>query len=1124
MTGPDDILRAAMADVAGINPTELAHRLAEAVRANRAAADEKAADPSAGPTEGPLLLQALDRAAVVGAFSPAELVQSLDDKSADLDDTQLISELLRKSHPAPGQPGLRMLNVSERRARLATLSETGQFDRIFAEMPLRPEDKLGEALRWKVQGGSDPFDPTPLPRASAGIADAAPDSDGPNFLGASPMPAGAALTQAMETLVQTAQVGSWVRQGDPAGHLVARTRIAQQMTEERVHQVASRFVGRDDLLARIQAALHDPNARSTAEIDGYPVIVGLHGIGGIGKSSLLAKLRERLLIEHPDMLFVRIDFDRPGFDSADLTFLTNEFMRQIARSTGDPELISAIWKFRPDTSARSRLRKQATTSAYEAATSSLESALSSLADSSSETWAFDRPISLLLDTFELRQSGGERQVAQIFEWLRALVAPPPSGSGLSNLSVLIAGRAPVQQSGSASLPLTSIEVDELSPGDARALLSMLGHSRDEVEVLAQVGGNPLLLHLVSRRVKAEGPLTRPKMAELLATEAVNDPELRQGVLYDRVLGHVRDPELRRLSYPGLLLRVISPEIIRDVLAPVCLDRRIEDAEAARLFAALRSEVWLVEEIATNVVRHRADIRRLMLPWMGRDPEVKTRSADLHNAAAKAYRLLGFDDEALFHEAMIAEPEHLARRFGPEDARRMLHAAKQDLEFLPAGVRSTLWAMTDDPKLTSADLPLLPPQLWDAATDKLGGIMIDRDDFRKALSIYKFRPKGAGSSPRLWHRRAEDAVVQWNTTAAKAYLDWTGPGTEDVLLRVEQAGLTALRLQQPADTLVPALAYATDELLESVLGLFPELAQQRLRGWHETLKDWGGLSPALRTEDRVHVARTLVYGGVGLFHLAPPGQTDVARSLLSKIIQRQIWDGIQLAQTDDGIAQQMPLAEEVRKLSVLGLCSDEKLLVSDAAIRPTRPWLEAVADDLDGKSKDLAAAWAVYCTDVLKGNSTVTQLTGTLPQAAADILNGGVIRGIDLRGPLYSGAGHPEYRAPLRSALTASELVTGDTQGLSDKLSVFQDLLHSLCFEAETVWPARLSDTRVGTLSAVEVERGLARLITFADQTGLLSRVIAGAADYWDDSEDLQELSINCRYWQQAMEGQLPRPA
>lgn len=1119
MTGPDDLLRAALANAASIDPTDLAHRLAEAVRA------ESMAEKAARPEEDIFLDQALDRAAVVGAFLPADVVQGLDDKPSGADETLLISGLLRRSHPAPGQPGLRMLNVTERRKRLAALAEAGRLDEIFADMPLRPEDSLGQALRQRVlDGGTDGFDETPPAQMSLAPDEWPLGSDGPDIRAASPAPPDPVQRPTMQSLAQSAQVASWTRQGDILGHIVARTRIAQQMTEERVHQVASRFVGRRDLLDRIEAALTDATARTEAARAGYPVIVTLHGIGGIGKSSLLAKLRERLSTRDPDMLFVRIDFDRPGFDSADLSFLTNEFSRQIARNTGDPDLISALWKVKPEASARSRLRKQAGTTYYERASSVLHEALTSLADTSADAWPSDRPVTLLLDTFELRQSGGERQVAQIFEWLRALVAPPPSGSGLNRLMVLIAGRAPVDLSGPFSPPATVFEVDELSPVDARALLAMLGHTEGEAAVLAQVGGNPLLLHLVSRRVKSAGPLTRHKLADLLATGAIDDPELRQGVLYDRVLGHVRDPELRRLSYPGLLLRVISPEIIRDVLAPVCLGRTLDDADAARLFQALRSEVWLVEEIAPNVVRHRSDVRRLMLPWMDRDPEVKDRSAALHSAAAKAYQRLGFADEALFHETMLAGPEDLAK-LDAGQALRVLAAAQQDVEFLPAAVRATLFAITDDSRLAATDLHLLPPQLWDAATDKLGGVLIDRDDFRKALSVFDARPAGAGSSPRLWHRRAEDAVVQWDTAAAWAYLDHTGPGTEDTLLRVEQAGLTALRLRQSADAVAAALAFVTEEVPDSLVRTLPDPALKRLGGWNKTLDAWGGLSPNLRLEDRVHVARTLVYGGVGLAHLAIPGQVvEVARDLLARTIRRQVWDRAQLAQTEEGISQQLPLAEEIRKLAVLGLCSDERLLVSDAAIRPSRSWLDAVAQDLTDRASDLVASWADYCRDVLAEKPTLAQLTGTLPQTASDILNNAVIRGIDLRGPLYSGAGHPEFRAPLRSALTSETLGAGDTSGLTGRLSVVLELLRGLCGETDSVWPARLGEDRSADLSAVEVERELARLIMFADQAGLLSATIFGVADHWNDSQVLQDIAVNHRYWLQAMDGHGKRAA
>lgn len=1120
MTGPDDILRAALKDVGSIDPTELAQRLAEAVRAQ--AAD--AAETAARPEEDQVLDQVLDRAAVVGVFLPADLLETFDHRPDSVDEVQLLSGLLRRSHPAPGQPGLRMLNVTERRKRLAALTEEGHLDRLFADVPLRPDDSLGRALRRHVQD-SDAEAFADLSDASPAMApdDPAAVSGAPPGDAVAPPPPVSAPRATMEALAQSAQVAAWTAPGETIDHIVTRTRIAQKMTEERVLQVASRFVGRRDLLDRIQAALTDSQARAQAASLGYPVIVTLHGIGGIGKSSLLTKLRERLSTRHPEMLFVRIDFDRPGFDNADLSFLTNEFTRQIACGTGDPDMISAVWNVRPERPPQSRLRKAAWVSSYESGSSSLDDALSSLSDRAAGTLPSDQPVTLLIDTFELRQAGGARHVDQIFEWLKALAAPAPSGLGLNRLLVLIAGRAPVDFSGPFAPPATTIEVDELSPDDARALLVMLGHSLDEAALLARVGGNPLLLHLVSRRVKSEGPLTRHRLAGLLATGAIDDPELRQGVLYDRVLGHVRDSELRRLSYPGLLLRIISPEIIRDVLAPVCLGRGIDDAEAMRLFKALRSEVWLVEETATDVVRHRSDVRRLMLPWMDRDPEVKERSTALHRAAAEVYHRLGFADEALFHGTMLAKPEELAL-LDTSEAQRVLAAARQDVDFLPAAVRATLWAITDDSRLDARDLRLLPPQLWDAATDKLGGVLIDRDDFRKALSVYDARPEGAGSTPRLWHRRAEDAVVQWDTLSARAYLDHTGPGTEDALLRVEQAGLTALRLRRSADALAVALAYCAEELPDSLVRTLPDPALRRLAGWNKTLDARGGLSFNLRLEDRVHVARTLVYGGVGLHHLGIPSQVGVARNMLVSTLRRQVWDRPHLAQTLEGVAQQLPLAEEVRKLAVLGLCSDERLLVSDAAIRPSRPWLDAVAHDLEKTSSDLVRSWATFCDNILTGTPGLAQLTGSLPQSATDILNNAVIRGHDLRGPLYSGASHPEFRAPLRSALTSETLGAGDGSGIAGRLSVVLDLLRGLCRETGTLWPARLGDDRGASLSAVEVERELARIILFADQAGLLARVIHGVADHWRDSKDLQEIALCHRYWQEAMDGHGQRAA
>src|SRR6185437_7410604 len=149
------------------------------------------------------------------------------------------------------------------------------------------------------------------------------------------------------------------------------------------------------------------------------------------------------------------------------------------------------------------------------------------------------------------------------------------------------------------------------------------------EIIDLVGGNPLSLHLAADVLTRTGA----NPAQVIAVTEGNV----QGQLYSRLLEHIRDPRVRAVAHPGLVVRRITPEIISEVLAGPCGIAPLTGDEAHELFRALRREATLCEDAAdgSEALVHRQDVRAIMLPAIRRDRPATTR--DIHEAAVRYYR-------------------------------------------------------------------------------------------------------------------------------------------------------------------------------------------------------------------------------------------------------------------------------------------------------------------------------------------------------------------------------------------------------------------------------------------------------------------------------------------------------
>ena len=184
------------------------------------------------------------------------------------------------------------------------------------------------------------------------------------------------------------------------------------------------------------------------------------------------------------------------------------------------------------------------------------------------------------------------------------------GSGTFDEARIVAG---------VPLPYRPVNLGLLSQHSARDLLQGLVMTAglaalpdgDLDDVIGVVTRNPMCLRLAARILEREGT------AQLVASRTTFLTRLRaekiQALLYGRILSHLHADDVRAVAYPGLVVRRIAPDVIRDVLAEPCGLRLTAGHDEHAIFAALGKEVALVQaDPEDGSLRHRADVRRAML--------------------------------------------------------------------------------------------------------------------------------------------------------------------------------------------------------------------------------------------------------------------------------------------------------------------------------------------------------------------------------------------------------------------------------------------------------------------------------------------------------------------------------
>jgi len=495
--------------------------------------------------------------------------------------------------------------------------------------------------------------------------------------------------------------------------------------------VARGFFGRQDLLTELESFVRSESSQPDAFL--------IEGLGGSGKSTALAQF----ILHLPALLdfAVYISFDRGWLIDGGPWTIFDEIVRQVGVQDADS---------RPRADG---LRLQAQKLAGRASGYSDSASRGSqrrdpigpaLLHNLAELIAARNRLVVVLDTLEELRRRDESLAYDIFGFLTEL------SSSVAQVRVIAAGRSlpNAALTSRRRWPLTG-----LNDSDALQLLQALTvgtRTSDELlqETVQLVHGNPLSLHLAADVLRRTGE----DPTQLIAVAEGNV----QGQLYSRLLEHIRDPQVRAVAHPGLVVRRLTPAIIREVLAEPCGIAPLNESEAARIFRALRDEATLCEPSpdGDGALVHRQDVRALMLPSIQQDRPGTTRT--IHEAAVRYYEAEPDTPPPRRGPALVARREELYHRLMLKQDRPTLDqrwdpATAADLatvidEFPP---RSQLYLTTKRRglRLDPATRAEADDDEWQDAVRPAAMLRIERGQVAEALELVQER-RGSDGRPLL----------------------------------------------------------------------------------------------------------------------------------------------------------------------------------------------------------------------------------------------------------------------------------------------------------------------------------------------------------------------------------------
>jgi len=592
------------------------------------------------------------------------------------------------------------------------------------------------------------------------------------------------LTQkGLELALQVSRWVSGVIGGVPTPEEI-QARLAQRRLLAPFEPLVEHFSGRVEELAKLRdfVGVYPPSSRREGlrrhvarwRGDARKPPLMLQGEGGVGKSTLLAKF----VLDHAQLgtdiqiPYAYLNFDNPTLVADRPPTLLLEAARQLAIQYPDSSVRSKVAGFEqrcvavleatnadderidrsqatPEWIASQQANIAVETTRRGTLVESFVDLVRALvasqghaeptAEASSDDAQVDRPLLLVLDTFEevqFRTASALRQLWALFEELQNLYPLT---------RVVVSGRVEVR--GPYAPTMLDLKLGDLDRKASEELLGRLGVTEPQVRrrVYDQVKGNPLSLRLAAQVLAAEGPV-RGQLAGLKTGRLPfsSNERLIQGQLYVRLLSHIHDPDVRKLAHPGLVVRRIDPDVIRYVLAGPCEIDIPNDQTARSLFERLRAEVALVQVQPDGSVRHRPDVRARMLDLLRSDTPGKVEA--LNRSAVRYYTpLTGIANRAeeLYHRLQLGDdPTSVDARWLP-GVEEYLKGAIPELPARSAAYLRAKLGFT----LSQAEIARDGDQLsWELATAREADDLLREGLSERALALLRQRQERRPGSP------------------------------------------------------------------------------------------------------------------------------------------------------------------------------------------------------------------------------------------------------------------------------------------------------------------------------------------------------------------------------------------